>query len=127
MIFFSLRADFVICSNINKSFLLEKKAHATMQYLGFELKIYHPSCDIAWGRPRTPAPTIAVTLWKAEYHHFAFLLEVIGSHSSILLSLSDFSSIYFANYIINKMNFQLIQTTYIINLYLHLSTRAYDN
>jgi len=38
---------------------------------------------------------MAVTLWKAEYHHFPFLLEVIGSHSSILLSLSDFS--YFIN------------------------------
>jgi len=23
---------------------------------------------MAEGRPRTPAPTIAVTLWKAEYH-----------------------------------------------------------
>lgn len=44
--------------------------------------IYHPSCDIAYGRPRTPAPTIAVTLWKVEYHHFAFLDAVMGNHFS---------------------------------------------
>lgn len=40
---------------------------------------YQPSWDSAKGKPRTPAPTIAVTLWKAEYHHFAFLDAVIGS------------------------------------------------
>ncbi|KAG0484867.1 hypothetical protein HPP92_008946, partial [Vanilla planifolia] len=30
---------------------------------------------MAKGKLRTPAPTMAVTLWKAEYHHFAFLEE----------------------------------------------------
>ena len=56
---------------------------------------------MAKGRPRTPAPTIAVTLWKAEYHHLAFLEEVMGSHSSSALSfpltsLSPCSSIHSA-------------------------------
>jgi hypothetical protein len=41
------------------------------------------------GRPRTPAPTMAVTLWKEEYHHFAFLSELTGSQSSICFSLFD--------------------------------------
>jgi len=41
------------------------------------------------GRPRTPAPTMAVTLWKEEYHHFAFLSELTGNQSSICFSLSD--------------------------------------
>jgi len=37
---------------------------------------------MAVGRPRTPAPTIAVTLWKAAYHHLAFRFPVTGSQSS---------------------------------------------
>ena len=49
----------------------------------FKSKKYHPRLDMAQGRLRTPAPTIAVTLWKVEYHHFAFLDDVIGSQSSI--------------------------------------------
>uniref|UniRef100_J3MQ10 Uncharacterized protein n=1 Tax=Oryza brachyantha TaxID=4533 RepID=J3MQ10_ORYBR len=43
---------------------------------------------MAKGRLRTPAPTMAVTLWKAEYHHLAFLDDVIGSQSSIFFSCS---------------------------------------
>jgi len=35
---------------------------------------------------------MAVTLWKAEYHHFAFLEEVIGSQSSIAFCLATSSS-----------------------------------
>ena len=55
----------------------------------FRGRAYHPSSAMAQGRPRTPAPTMAVTLWKAEYHHFAFLEEVIGSQASIAFSFSD--------------------------------------
>lgn len=44
--------------------------------------------DMAYGRLRTPAPTMAVTLWKVEYHHLAVLEDVIGSQSSIALSSS---------------------------------------
>ncbi|VFQ97537.1 unnamed protein product [Cuscuta campestris] len=54
--------------------------------------MYHPRRAMAYGRLRTPAPTIAVTLWNALYHHFAFLAEVIGSHRSTSLSLFDLSS-----------------------------------
>jgi hypothetical protein len=43
---------------------------------------YQVSHCMAVGRPRTPAPTIAVTLWKAAYHHLAFLFPVTGSQSS---------------------------------------------
>ena len=53
-----------------------------------EMKVYHPMLDMAYGRLRTPAPTMAVTLWKVEYHHLAVLDDVIGSHSSIALSSS---------------------------------------
>lgn len=39
---------------------------------------------------------MAVTLWKAEYHHLAFLAEVMGSQSSIRFcfatSMSDLAS-----------------------------------
>jgi hypothetical protein len=31
---------------------------------------------------------MAVTLWKAEYHHLAFLDEVMGSQSSMAFSFS---------------------------------------
>jgi hypothetical protein len=31
---------------------------------------------------------MAVTLWKAEYHHLAFLDEVMGSQSSMACSFS---------------------------------------
>jgi hypothetical protein len=41
-----------------------------------------PSSDMAKGRLSTPAPTMAVTLWKAAYHHLAFLLELIARQSS---------------------------------------------
>lgn len=44
--------------------------------------IYQVRNCMALGRPRTPAPTIAVTLWKAAYHHLAFLLPVTGNQSS---------------------------------------------
>jgi hypothetical protein len=50
---------------------------------------------MAYGRLSTPAPTMAVTLWKAEYHHFAFLDEVIGSQSSIAFSRAVLSSCRF--------------------------------
>jgi hypothetical protein len=53
---------------------------------------YHPSSDKAYGRLSTPAPTMAVTLWKAEYHHLAFLDEVIGSQSSMAFSFEVLSS-----------------------------------
>jgi hypothetical protein len=43
---------------------------------------YQVSHCMALGRPRTPAPTIAVTLWKAAYHHLAFRFPVTGSQSS---------------------------------------------
>ena len=36
---------------------------------------------------------MAVTLWNAEYHHFAFLEEEMGSQSSISFCLANFSSI----------------------------------
>lgn len=52
---------------------------------------YHPILDMAYGRLSTPAPTIAVTLWKVEYHHFAVLEDVIGSQSSIAFSSAVFS------------------------------------
>ena len=29
---------------------------------------------MANGRPSTPAPTMAVTLWNAEYHHFTAMV-----------------------------------------------------
>jgi hypothetical protein len=41
---------------------------------------------MAKGRLRTPAPTMAVTLWKAEYHHLALREEVMGSQSSMAFS-----------------------------------------
>jgi len=43
---------------------------------------YQVSHCMAVGRPRTPAPTIAVTLWKAAYHHLAFRFPVTGSQAS---------------------------------------------
>lgn len=42
-------------------------------------KIYQPSRAKTSGKPSTPAPTIAVTQWKAEYHHFALRDAVIGN------------------------------------------------
>lgn len=51
---------------------------------------YHPRPAIAYGRPSTPEPTMAVTLWKAEYHHLAFREDVIGSQSSIFFTLVPF-------------------------------------
>lgn len=56
--------------------------------------MYQPSCDMANGKPSIPAPRIAVTLWKAEYHHFAFLEAVMGnqllmSNCSSLLDTSE--------------------------------------
>lgn len=53
---------------------------------------YHPRFDMAYGRLKTPAPTMAVTLWKAAYHHFAFLDPVIGSHASMAFCSSVLSS-----------------------------------
>ena len=41
---------------------------------------------MAKGRLSTPAPTMAVTLWKAAYHHLAFLLELIARQFSTGLS-----------------------------------------
>ena len=37
---------------------------------------------MALGKPKTPAPTMAVTLWKVEYHHLAFRSPVTGNQSS---------------------------------------------
>ena len=45
---------------------------------------------MALGKLKTPAPTIAVTLWNAEYHHFASREPVTGSHSS-----TDFPPYFF--------------------------------
>jgi hypothetical protein len=39
---------------------------------------------------------MAVTLWKAEYHHFAFLDDVIGSQSSMAFSRAVLSSCEFS-------------------------------
>jgi hypothetical protein len=48
---------------------------------------HHVRYAIALGKLKTPAPTMAVTLWKAEYHHLAFLELVTGNHSSTFLLL----------------------------------------
>ncbi|KAM1286540.1 hypothetical protein ACFX2J_000583 [Malus domestica] len=53
--------------------------------------------DVAKGRPRTPAPTMELTLWKAAYHQFAFLDEVIGSQSFISFCFLAFSSSMICN------------------------------
>lgn len=37
----------------------------------------HPKYDMAEGSPNTPAPTIAVTLWKAEYHLQGGSLQIV--------------------------------------------------
>ncbi|BAT86593.1 hypothetical protein VIGAN_04426400 [Vigna angularis var. angularis] len=50
--------------------------------------VYQPMFDMAKGRVRTPAPTMAVRLWKVEYHHFAFREAVTGSQSSIFFCLA---------------------------------------
>ena len=47
-----------------------------------EKRTYNPKMSIARGKLKTPTPTIAVTLWDVEYHHFAFREAVIGSQSS---------------------------------------------
>ena len=47
---------------------------------------------MAKGRLSTPAPTMAVTLWKAAYHHLAFLDDVTGSQSSIFFCSAVLSS-----------------------------------
>jgi hypothetical protein len=39
---------------------------------------------------------MAVTLWKAEYHHLAFLEEVIGSQSSMAFSRALLASCKFS-------------------------------
>jgi hypothetical protein len=46
---------------------------------------YQVRSAMALGRPRTPALTIAVTLWTVEYHHLPSLLAVTGSKSFSLL------------------------------------------
>jgi len=50
--------------------------------------MYQPIFDMAKGRLRTPAPTIAVRLWKAEDHHLAVREPVTGSQSSIAFCLA---------------------------------------
>lgn len=69
------------CCYADKSLLI-----STTSFLNRAM--YYPSCDMANGRLRTPAPTMAVTLWKAEYHHFASLDDVMGSQSSIAFSFA---------------------------------------
>jgi hypothetical protein len=38
---------------------------------------------MALGRAKTPAPIMAVTLWKVEYRQSALRSEAIGSHPSM--------------------------------------------
>ncbi|MFS7982078.1 hypothetical protein Hanom_Chr11g01049001 [Helianthus anomalus] len=48
-----------------------------------------PSSDIAYERLSTLAPTMVVTLWKAEHHHVTLCDEVTRSH----LSMARFRSV----------------------------------
>ncbi|KAK8970362.1 Lysine histidine transporter-like 1 [Platanthera guangdongensis] len=45
---------------------------------------FSPSYDKAYGKLSTPALTMTVALWKAEYHHFAFL-DLWGPRVAILI------------------------------------------
>ncbi|KAJ0575911.1 hypothetical protein HanIR_Chr05g0218171 [Helianthus annuus] len=42
-----------------------------------------PGSVIAYERLSTPAPTMDMTLWKAEHHHVALRDHVTGSHLSM--------------------------------------------
>ncbi|MFS7927152.1 hypothetical protein Hanom_Chr04g00305591 [Helianthus anomalus] len=42
-----------------------------------------PSSVIAYGRLSTPAPTMAMTLWKVEHHHVVLRDHVTRSHLSM--------------------------------------------
>jgi hypothetical protein len=71
-------------------FFLEKSSaigaeRARSLVRGSRLLSHHVRYAIALGKLKTPAPTMAVTLWKAEYHHLAFLELVTGNHSSTFL------------------------------------------
>jgi hypothetical protein len=71
-------------------FLVEKSSaieaeRARSLVRGSRLLSHHVRYAIALGKLKTPAPTMAVTLWKAEYHHLAFLELVTGNHSSTFL------------------------------------------
>ncbi len=73
-------------------FFLEKSSaigaeRARSLVRGSRLLSHHVRYAIALGKLKTPAPTMAVTLWKAEYHHLAFLELVTGNHSSTFLLL----------------------------------------
>lgn len=52
--------------------------------LSLSERAHHVRKTIAFGKPSTPAPTMAVTLWKAAYHHLALRSPVIGNQSSTL-------------------------------------------
>jgi hypothetical protein len=53
---------------------------------------------------------MAVTLWKAEYHHFAFLDLVMGSQSSRSFTFLDASAIVLDEDSMNKtINIVIVQ------------------
>jgi hypothetical protein len=77
---------FFFCFFLQTSSAIEAE-RARSLVRGYRLLSHHVRYAIALGKLKTPAPTMAVTLWKAEYHHLAFLELVTGNHSSTFLLL----------------------------------------